>query len=246
MGLEFNPLMEVDRTLPHAESDGTDIDPRIGRYREQYSIPLSPQIHADEGTYYVANTVFNTPVAFAINAAPSETAGYFLNFKNNDILGAADAVRHSIHYIRLVMTVIPATATAGHFFIKTDNINRFTSGGSLLTPSNPNTDTSPASQAAINVGALTTAVAGQSSRSICRGVLRSAIPVVNDEYVFTFGTADMNAPNATLGGTVAQRLVIPCPPLIIGPQSNFGLQLWFPGNATTPASFEAEIGFWER
>ena len=248
MGLEFNPLMEVDRTLPHAEADGTDIDPRIGRYREQYVLNLYPTLHglSDEGTYNVTtNPTPGTGLAFAINTGVSETAGYFLNIKNNDIAGAADAVRLYIHYIRIICTVVPASATSGHFMIKTSEANRFTSGGTQLVNTSPNTDSSAISVAVLNAGALTTAGAGVNDRLVARGVLRTAIPVVFDEWILAFGPVDSGGA-ILLGGATAQRMVIPCAPLVIGPGKNVGLQIWFPGNAATAMSAELEVGWWER
>lgn len=248
MALEVAMTGEVDRTLPHAESDGTDMDVRLGRYREQYVLNLYPTMHgtSDEGTYYTANNPTpGTGIAFAVNAAVSETAGYFLNIKNNDALGAADAFRIYMHYIRLICTVAPASGTAGHFFLKSDNVNRYSSGGTALTGVAVNTDTSTTSIALVNAGALTTAAASQGARLLSRGVLRSAIPVAADEWYFAFGAVD-GPGSIQLAGTAAQRMVIPCPPVILGPQHNLGLQLWFPANATTPLSAEVEVGWFER
>lgn len=248
MALDVAFTGEVDRTLPHAETDGTDIDMRIGRYRELYTLNLVPTVHtlADEGSYLVATSGNpGTGLAFPVAATISETAGYFLNILNNDRAGAADAQRLYLHYIRLICTVAPASATSGHFFLKTDSISRYASGGSALAALAPNTDSSSLSVAVINAGSLTTVAAGQSARLLARGVLRTAVPVVFDEWVFQFGATD-GPGSVQLAGAAAQRMVIPCPPVILGPQSNLGLQLWFPANATTGLSAEIEIGWWER
>ena len=220
---------------------------RIGRYRDLYTIPMFHKSHSlsDEGTYFIAtNPTPGTPVAFVVNAAVSETAGYFLNIKNNDPVGGVNAKRMYLDYIRLICGVVPASATSGHCFIKLDNINRYSSGGSIITPVNPNMDSNIASIAQVYAGALTTVAPSPSARSVARGVLRASIPVVNDEWILNFGSVE-TASSMLIGGGVA-RFVVPLPPVIIGAQQTMGLQLWFPANSVTPAQFEFEVGWFER
>src|SRR5712691_6449457 len=112
------------------------------------------QILADEGNYFVAtNPTPGTAIAFAVNAAVSETAGYFLSIKNND---PANGKRIYPDYSRLICAVAPVSATAGDMFIKLDSAG-FTSGGSAITAVNPNYDSAATSISQINAGALTTA-----------------------------------------------------------------------------------------
>lgn len=239
---------EVDRSIPHAETDGTDIDPRLGRYREQYVISLIPTMHglSDEGTYLVAtNPVPGTGIAFAVNASVNETIGNYIHLKNNDVANSAVAKRIYLHYIRLIVTAVPVSGISGHFFIKTDNVNRYTSGGTVIIPTSPNTDSGAATIAILNVGALTTIAPSQTARLVTRAVLRSAIPVLNDEYNIQAGSVDFSS-NTGLGGVIAQRIGIPAPGIIIGPQQNMCMQIWFPSNAVTPVSFEFEMGWFER
>jgi hypothetical protein len=219
---------------------------RIGKYRDLYTIPLFHKNHSlsDEGSYFVAtNPTPGTPVAFVVNAAVSETAGYFFNVKNNDAIGV-NAKRIFLDYIRLISGVVPASATSAHCFVKLDNINRYSSGGSTIYPVNPNMDSNIASIAQMNAGALTTVAPSPSARVVARGVLRASIPIVNDEWILNFGAVE-TASSMLIGGGVA-RFVVPLPPVIIGAQQTMGLQLWFPGNAVTPAQFEFELGWFER
>ena len=48
---------------------------------------MEPQL-ATNLTYYVAASTPGTPIVFAVNAAVSETAGYFLSIKNNAVAGS--------------------------------------------------------------------------------------------------------------------------------------------------------------
>lgn len=247
MSLDVDLNLEIDRDRPDAESDSTTKAWRGGRYGEGYVLNLWNGNHglADEGSYFTANTVPGTAVASAVNATVSETAGNFIYIKNNDAPDNGRSERIYLDYIRLLMTVVPASATAGHFFIKMDRGDRYTSGGSQLTPLNTNIGKPSNEISQIFCGALTTTAPSPSARLACRGVLRSAIPVVNDEFVFKFGGVE-SPTSIQLGGTAAQRMVIPCPPIVLAPQTNACMQLWFPSNSVTPPSFEVEIGMIER
>lgn len=250
MSLDMTLNVEIDRQLPDAESDSTEKTLRGGRYGEAYVLPIMPAKHllADEGTYQIATSPTpGTGIAFVVNASVSETAGNFLYWKNNESQGNTRAKRVYLDYLRLIMTAVPAAGISGHYFIKVDNKDRAAAspGGTQLQPTNANADSGTGTVSQIWAGANTTVAPSASARLLSRGVLRSVIPVVNDEILFAFGPQDIHG-SIQLGGAVAQRMVIPCPPVIIGPQDNLCLQLWFPSNAVTPASFELEAGFWER
>src|SRR5437016_11198053 len=82
---------------------------------------------ADKGAFFVAtNPTPGTGIAFAVNAAVSETAGYFLSIKNTE---AANGKRVYLDYLRLLCGVVPASATSAEMFIKTDTTG-YSSGGS--------------------------------------------------------------------------------------------------------------------
>lgn len=246
MCLDVEMLVEVDRQIPDAESDGTSKTMRAGRYGEPYVQVMQPNMYADEGTYQIATSPTpGTGIAFAVNAGVSETAGNFIHVKNNEAADNSRGQRMYLHYLRLICTAVPAAGVSLHYFFKVDNVNRYTSGGTALSATNGNIGMGTGSISQINVGALTTGAPSQASRLLSRGVLRSVIPVVNDEFIFNFGCQDMPG-TVQLGGLVAQRMVIPCPPVILSPSTNLCLQLWSPSNAVTPASFEVEMGWWER
>lgn len=248
MGIDVDLNIEVDRQLPDAESDSTSKPMRGGRYGEGYVLNIVPTTHllADEGTYQiVTNATPGTAIAGVVNASVSETAGNLLYIKNDDSNGNDRAKRVYVHYIRLIMSVIPSAGISAHFFIKTDKSDRYVSGGTQLFPTNVNQDTGTGTVSKVFFGALTTIAPTPSARVMGRAVMRSVIPVANDEYLFTFGTDNLDS-GTSLGGIVAQRMVIPCAPLVLGPQNNACLQVWFPSNAVTPAQYEIEIGMWER
>jgi len=196
---------------------------------------------ADKGIYFVStNPTPGTPIVFAVTAAPSETAGYFLSIKNTE---AANGKRVYLDYLRLLCGVVPASATAAEMFVKLDTAG-WTSGGTQCNPVNVNGDLSTASVADVRAGALTTA-ARVAARLVTRNKLRTVIPVAGDEWVFAFATPQLS--NSTVfNGTNPQRMPIGLPPVVIAPQAFALVQLWFPGNAITPAQFEFELGLIER
>lgn len=248
MSIDALMSVEVDRALPDAESDSTEKPVRGGRYGEAYIVQTggnSFHMLADEGTYKIAMTVPGTGITAAINTGISETAGNFLYIKNNDAVANTRSKTLYPHFLRLICTTIPASAASLHASFKLDNRDRYTSGGSQLTVVNPNIGTGQGYAAQIYAGALTTTAPSPSSYAVDRAVMRSVIPVVNDEWLFTFGHMDGGA-GLSMGGNVAQRMVIPCPPIVIAPQSNLCMQLWAPSNATTAGVYEVELGFFER
>lgn len=248
MPLDVDLNVEIDRQLPDAESDSTTKPLRGGRYGEAYTLNVMPTHHllADEGTYQVATSPTpGTAIAFAVNASVSETAGNFIYLKNNESQGNSRAKRIYLNYIRLLAGTVPAAAVAAHFFIKVDNKDRYTSGGTTIIPVNANIDSGTGTVSQLYAGALTTTAPSPSARLLARGILRSAIPVANDEFVLSCGFVE--APGSIqLGGLVAQRMSVPIPPVVLGPQDNMCLQLWFPSNAVTAPQFEVEMGWFER
>lgn len=221
---------------------------RAGAYGEPFvqNIMSPMAVLADEGTYQIATSPTpGTGIAHAINTGVSETAGNFIYLKNNDSQGNDRYKRIYLNYIRLITTVVPAAGISGHFFIKVDNKDRYTSGGTQLSPTNVNMDTGVGTVSQLWAGALTTTAPSPSARLIARGVLRSVIPVVNDEFIISSSFIEATGA-CLLGGVIAQRMIVPVVPIILGPQNNMCLQLWFPSNAVTAPSFEVEMGWYER
>lgn len=219
---------------------------RIGPRRELYVSTIIPdyKLVADEGSYLVGTSPTpGTPLSYQVSAAFSDTVA-LLSLRNAD---GSNGKRIYLDYIRLIMgATVPASATAGQFAMKLDSGSARASAGTVLTPVNPNIDVGNASIADLRYNPTVAAVTG-AARLISRGVLRSVIPVANDEWFFTFGTVEKSSA-ISLGGAVAQRMMIPCPPVVLGVNTNetFFFHVWFPGNAATAGQFELECGWFER
>lgn len=241
----------VHRIRPDANPEYTEEEFRLTKYGSLYVESIIPTSHmlADEGSYYMTSSPTpGTGLPFAITAAASDTAGNFLVIKNNDnTTDSPNILRMYLQYIKLICTVAPATATAAQFKMNVDGFlnSRYTSGGTALPAVTPNMDIGNKSISQVYAGALVTTALSSSSRQVGRGQLRTVIPAVGDEYMFTFGATE-SAQQASIATATAIRETTQCAPVIIGPQQFFSLGLWFPGNATTAASFEVECGWWER
>lgn len=137
------------------------------------------------------------------------------------------------------------SATDYCYSIRVDGIgSKWTSGGSVITPANVNTNTSVLSQAVVRAGALVTlAMDAATGRLLCTGQIQGSIPVAKDVWYFTFGDTAM--PSNVLGATGLKALTIPCGPIALGPGYNLALDLFGTANGGTFAA-EFEIGYAER
>lgn len=248
-GMDVNLLRLVRRLLPVSATpaDGT-VDPTAPRsspYGEVSVLSPVPTKHllADEGSYFVAtNATPGTALAYPVQAAYTPTAP-FLYIQNND------RTRNLwIDYVKLVVNIVPATAAQAYFAVVEDLVTRvFTTDNTIALPAqNPNTNAANPSVLVIkiqnNATASAIAAPSASARLVARGSF-GGLPVVGDELVMTFGSAD---PGAYSGLTAAQatcpgRKVSNCAPLCVAPGHNAAIFLWFPGNATTGLSYETEV-----
>jgi len=197
--------------------------------------------------YSALNPTPDTGIAQAIQAAFSATAGLLNIFNASPFQAASYQSNLPIIvpiWIRLVMTVIPAAATRFAFIAATDAQDRFSSGGSVLVPTQVISRLPNQSFARINFGALVLAAESTDVRRIARGNMRTVIPVIQDEYFFLFEeAADISSSAMSTASALRNSTVLP--PTVIYPGQSFSLQPWYPGNAVTGASYEVEVAWRE-
>ena len=197
---------------------------------------------AERGMYYRAiNPTPGTGIAQSIQASFLATNGAL--YIGNGATGG-DTRRIFLDYVRLIPTVVPASATRSEMLVALDDIVRYASGGSLLTVRNVNMDDVTPSIAEVRFGALTLAAEGANVRRVSRAQLRTAIPVAFEEFLLTFAGFDRSGAGSIAGAT-GLRVAVPVGPVIIGPGDSLVLHLWHPGNVTTAASWEVEVALWE-
>ena len=234
-------FLKVNQTLPTVTgSENSQMECRGGKYGELAVVPYGHGIIscADEGQYFKCTSQTpGTAVTYVTDAAYAATSASIC------IYNGSTTKRVYIDYIRILCTTAPGSATAARWAIAIDGVNRVASGGSTLTPVNVNMASSTTSGVTFTYGAPTLAAAS-AARILGTGVLRGAIPVVNDEYILSFGTQDNGS--IIVSGTSTIRSLTNVGPVIIGPGNSMLLHQWFTGNTGVAFQFEVECGFYER
>ncbi len=204
---------------------------------------------ADEGSFYLAtNPTTGTAIATTtsvVDDAATASATHAQNVPVMIISNPSNNTR-SIYprYLRMLVAQAPTSATYWNFAFRADNVARYTSGGSLITPVNINTGVSSSSSAQIYFGAVvTTNLPSASARLLDAGSVTGGIPTAKDQWIFTFG--DVSAPTNLLQAAANKNSTIPCGPIVIAPGWNLVLEMWGASNAAAP-SWEFTLGYAER
>lgn len=245
MGIDVKPEMEVDRTRPHAELDGTDTDPRLSRYREIMMVPAIVTKHAlvDEGSYFTVNNA-QTGLATAATPTAFSATNPFLLIYNQGRPSDDFSPRLYIDYATLLATAGGTAGTSLQYAITRDSGNRFSSGGTEITANIANTGpTSFGPLARIWAGNITaTAATANAKTLIGNRFLSGSIPVIGDEYTLRFGAAGV--PDF-VGISTIKSVVKNMPPIIVGPDESLLVHLWLPAQSAA-SSYAPELGWWER
>jgi hypothetical protein len=207
----------------------------------------------DEGSvYFVRSPTVGTGIAGSILVAYTDVSPLIIVTNNNPIGGR----NIFLDTIRLTLTVAPASATNLQWATSIDNIARYSSGGAggagtgaaanLLGPYSPNTGIGASSGALVYAGALVAVARSNQFRQLENGFLRSAIPVVNDQYLFSFGGHEQMYDGVLVSGVAIAQRTIPHGMVEIGPGHSFLLHHWALANAVTGPSFEVQIAYHER
>lgn len=199
------------------------------------------QMLADEGSYFVAtNPTPGTGIASLAAPTTYDDTKPFITVQYTTTSGR----RLFLDFLKLQCTAAGTGGTALNAVIVVDNAaSRWTSGGSAITPVNPNMDDSTKSEAVINVGALVAAAAAN-KRIVWVDTLRPVIPVVGDTYLIEFGgNPAMNS--LAVAGTAIANVAKKAPPVILGNGQNAAINLWLPSQSAA-SSYEFVLGFHER
>lgn len=246
MGTDSNTLGAVNRSLPSVSTDNTQAQMRLDRYGSPIvSTLLGSKLYpvADEGQYFTAT---NATLGTAITGTAAPTA-FSATVALMSLYNSAttNGKRIYLDYLMLSPKAAGTNGTNFSYAMSGDRVNRFSSGGSAITPVNVNMDSDAVSLATLNVGAITAAAAGTSVRRLSHGILRTVIKVIGDQYLFMFGNASPSLAGIPLEGTLQAALVIPCPPVVIGPGHSW-LFHEMAASQSVAATWEFQMGWWER
>ena len=238
---------KVSRTIPGTRLlDGiTDTElARITGYGEPYTIPFGPRVAADEGSYFVAtNPTPGTGVAGHAAPTTHDTAKPYVLVINGAEVGGA---RVYLDYLKLQVTAIGTGGTLNYATHTVDKNRTPGSAGTDLTIVNVNLQSTRSS--VLSNALIGPVVPGESNTADARVVAhhkaRTVIPVVGDVLLFNYG-GQPRPSGAVLAGTTELEKIIHCPPIVIGPGDSYHLVLWR-ASQSAAASYEVELGFWER
>lgn len=237
---------KIARALPTRLVDGTidtESERRTG-YGEAYVMPFSPRLAADEGAYFVArNATPGTGVAGHAACTTHDTEKAYVMLKNG---AATNGERVYLDYLKLLVTAAGTAGTLNYATHTVDKDRTYSSGGGDLTIVNVNLQSTRSHVlTTAKIGAVVPAQANTSNaRIVAHQRARNVIPVVGDVLLFNFGGAAVPS-GAVLEGTTELERVIHCPPIVLGPGDSYHLVLWR-GSQSAAASYECELGFWQR
>jgi hypothetical protein len=239
------------RTLEGVESESFLRASLYGDLKVQSMVAKALHMSADEGSYFITN---NGQTGIP---APAQTG--FVNttplilIQNLDSAGGR---RIYLDYLDLVTTLAGSAVAAASVIqaaVVLDAIQRFSTGGTNLTPNNvsPNMDIAGARSVAAVFYAPITLVPSAVARTVVGlrtvrpTVSATVLDVVGEEKHFNFGGIE-----AMLNGNIvvanANLISLPMPPIVIGPGQSALIYLWFVSTAPIPAQYAPELGWWER
>lgn len=239
-------VLASDRQLPSPSAQLAMDTARGTRFGEIIAAPLGSKLYqyADEGTYFLAtNPTMGTGIAGIAASASFDAAEHLLHIRNT-----STTKRVYLDFIDLVVTAAGAAGTTTGFTMTLDTgTTRYTSGGSSITPIQPNMDSGEAFEGTVKFGALVTTAASADVRPLGDFLVRTVIKVVGDSYRFTFGDSGANweCAGASLDGTTSAKVTIPCPPVILGENDQLLLSDWG-ASQTGASSYQFRIGLVQR
>jgi hypothetical protein len=228
---------------PAPVTDGNNVKGRGSKYGDLFVMELLNPLQncAAEGSYFRAcNATPGTGIAQSIITTFDATKPILTLYNGGN-------KQINLDYIRLINTVVGATTTSADLVAIIDTINRYTSGGTALNPSNCLSSAPFASSATVFFGAIL-AAAASAAKIMGRAKLKvAAAPcwILYDQILMTFGQSPIITPTG-ITATTATIIPVSTGPVVIDPGHTFCLYVYNTANATTAPSWEVEIGWIER
>jgi hypothetical protein len=251
-GWAARALSLARKTVDGAISDASG--QRMSDYQEPFVTLVGASNHplADEGSYFkICNATPGTGIATGAAVTAFSNTTPYLIIQNND-----QARSLYMDYIRLTSTAAYTGATALHATLAIDTINtRYTSGATMIVNStgatggqisSPRSSQTAPATVAVWAGPVTAAAASANQRIIVPDlILRTAIPVIGDQFTMKFGGIEGLGSGLALNGTAPSQINNTIEPVIIDPGHALVLCLWAPASSAG-GTFQPEIGGWLR
>ena len=250
------------RALPSPNPDNANVQISTNRrsmYGETYVSPVGNFRHmlADEATYFRAgNPTPGTGIQLSANVtAFSDTNGLFV-IQNTVAAGTANGKRIYMDYLRLNLLATAPTATVSmEFAFKKSAISReptTAANRTVLTAASMREGAGLASigtyMSYANAGAMTVPASVAANKFVGRCTIPTGLGIAGDEYIVQFGADALSVwqGGAAVRATDVARRGTVAPPIVIDPGEWLVIHMWWLTAATTAATFEFELGMWER
>lgn len=195
----------------------------------QYGFGSKSYRYADAGKFFTA-TIGGTPgtgIISGVTTALVNTTPYLLFYNGNSV---TSGIKCYLDFLFLHCTVVGASESRLEATMQLDptqGVNPYTSGATLLTPTNTSADSNNASAVVLRVGAVV--CVAPATRNIINYTLSTAIPLVEDQWAFDFGGSggfhgggNVIADSSSTG----HHRQYPAPPVVVGPGETFRLNTW--------------------
>lgn len=222
---------------------GSEIVTRSSKFGDLGVLPLmTGQLGAGySGAYYTGcNPTPGTAIATTTSITAFTAISPVICMYNSDIASTGRDIILDFLSMRIVQ--VPTSATEWEFAWVTDQTDRWTSGGTLVAPTNVNTRIANQSINRYRFGAIVAPAASGNVRIHSRGLVRDQIPVILDTTTFRFGSDSEGGSFAPSTGNIHQGITLP--PLVIGPGHSALLYLWGTSNGAAP-TWEFTTGWLE-
>ena len=202
---------------------------------------------ADEGSYYTAWLATTAGTAVATTSQALGTTSPAIVVYNQNPVGGYNIYMRTVK-LRFT-TVNTGSTTIEQVGVLAPNIANLTTVGTALSAPNSVNGASGTSSKAIiyaGVNVLNAPTAIPGARIIHTGPVTAIIPIVLDQWMFSYG--DVGTPgsfNAVIG-TTGGFISCPLPPVIIPPQWYYTLGFWGASTSTTAPVFRTDVGYIER
>jgi hypothetical protein len=188
-----------------------------------------PMLSREGSSWVVTNTQGTAITGQNVSAFGATTPALVL--VNNNAAGSGIYIYPKSFSFTLSAVGTSSTNWLSRWLVDTGN--RYTSGGSALTPTNPNLNVTATKTGALFYFGAITAPAANASRTVNLKQLRGVIPVIQDEVTFDFGNSVVMAPGQAEDGTAVLRQVVALPPIALAPQQSL---LWYEWGASQAAA----------
>jgi hypothetical protein len=213
---------------------------RATPYSDAYVVPVGSarSALAEEGSYFTANNA-TTATEITAHAAPAigdEATKPILYLYN----GGSKFITIDNVYVRT--ETVNTSASDVYYTVSVNSEASRDSGGTAITPQNARSDNPITSGATIYFGAVV--CTPSTNRLISRTLVRQAIGVTEDRYYFQFGEPFGYTGPAYVAtvSDISRQL----PPVVIAPGGEFLFTYIGPSGASTAATHEFMLGYWER